>query len=224
MNTLQTYLECGDAPAGASTPANTMGMGNPGEISPDTLSEPVGGIEKTAKAIKQNERKKKKKIKSLSESLFDDDLVTRDISRFGSMFKLEDVNIRESIKKPNPHGPGTRPTNFTLKDMYKISLLSKDSGIRVTKDPNTIAAALDKIICNTEITPEFFKMTLYNFGRMLCREFRKYYSSTLLHDAYFSMTANVWVYDKRVNGDNLVLDTDVIRIEFFHITLMYKRK
>lgn len=224
MKDLKTYLECG--PVGVTTPANTMGMGNPGEIAPDTLTEPIGGIEKTAKALKQNERKKKKKIKSLSESLFDDDLATRDISRFGSMFKLDSVKIRDKVLKPKPgRGMATMVVaNLKLGDLYKTPLLSKDAGIRVTKDPNSIAAALDKIICDTEITPEFFKMSLYDFGRMLNRENRKYYSSDLLHDSYLNMSADVYAFDERDNDDDLVLDTDVIRIEFFHITLIYKRK
>jgi len=220
MKQLKAYIECGDA----ATPANTMGMGNPGQVDSDTLTEPIGGVEKTAKALKQNDRKKKKKFKSLAESLFDPDLATSDISKFGSMFKLEDVEIRESIKRPNHHGPGMVPTKFTLKDMYKTTLLSKDSGMKVTRDPNTIAVALDKIICDTEITPEFFKMTLYDFGRMLYKENRKYYSSTLIHDAYLNMAANISAFDKMNNHDNLVLDTDVIQIGFFHITLTYKRK
>lgn len=224
MNDLKTYLECG--PAGASTPANTMGMGNPGQLSPDTLTEPVGGIEKTAKTLKQNDRKKKKKFKSLSESIFDDDLATRDMSRFGSMFKLDSVEIKEKVLKPkNSRGMTFMvDTNHKVGDLYKTTLLSKDTGIRVTKDPNTIAAALDKIICNTEITPEFLKMTLFDFGRMLCRENRIYYSGTLLRNPYLNMSADVYVFDERDNFDNLVLDTDVIRIEFFHITLTYKRK
>ena len=85
MKTLRIYLECGE---GCSTPANTMGMGNPGETSPDTLSEPVGGVEKTAKSEVEKERKrKKKKIKSLSESLFDDN-VKKSIT-FGDVLELE---------------------------------------------------------------------------------------------------------------------------------------
>lgn len=225
MKDLKTYLECGEA--GYSTPANTMGMGNPGEIAPDTLTEPIGGIEKTAKALKQDERKKKKKkIKSLSESIFDDDLATRDMSRFGSMFKLDSVEIKDKVLKPKSSRGMTVmiDTNRKVGDLYKITLLSKDTGIRVTKDPNTIAAALDKIICDTKITPEFLKMTLYDFGRMLYRENRKYYSSTLLHDAYLNMSADVYVFDEKDSYNNLVLDTDVIRIDFFHITLIYKRK
>jgi len=85
MKNLQTYLECGEA---CAAPANTMGMGNPGETGPDTLSEPVGGVEKTAKTLKQDERKKKKKkIKSLSESLFDDNVKKPII--FGDLLEIE---------------------------------------------------------------------------------------------------------------------------------------
>lgn len=66
MKTLQTYIECDLA-----TPANTLGAGNPGEIAPDTLSEPVG----TAKSeVEKDKKKRKKKMKLLSESLFDDNI------------------------------------------------------------------------------------------------------------------------------------------------------
>ena len=225
MKDLKTYLECGGA--GYSTPANTMGMGNPGEIAPDTLTEPIGGVEKTAKALKQDERKKKKKkIKSLSESLFDDDLARRDISKFGSMFKLDSVEIRDKVLKPKSSRGMTImvDTNLKLGDLYKTTLLSKDSGVRVTKDPNTIATALDKIICDTKITPEILKMSLYDFGVMLNRENRRYYSSALLHDSYLNMSADIFTYDERAKYDDPVLDTDIIWIEFFHITLIYKRK
>jgi len=86
MKTLQTYLECGE---GCSTPANTMGMGNPGETGPDTLSEPIGGIEKTAKSeIEKDKKKRKRKIKSLSESLFDDN-VKKSIT-FGDVLEIEE--------------------------------------------------------------------------------------------------------------------------------------
>lgn len=77
MKTLHKYLEelC-------STPANTMGMGNPGEVAPDTLTEPIG----TAKAIRQNDRKKKK-IKRLSESIFDRGLSDQNIG-YGSLYEF----------------------------------------------------------------------------------------------------------------------------------------
>ena len=143
MKHLITYLECGEA--GYSTPANTMGMGNPGQTDSDTLTEPIGGVEKTAKALKQNDRKKKKKFKSLAESLFDTDLVSKDMT-FGDIFKLEDVNIRESIERPSHRGPGMIPTKFKIGDMYKSTLLSKDTDTKVTKDSKSIADALNKIV------------------------------------------------------------------------------
>lgn len=72
MKSLKTYFECGECGSGdvVATPANTMGMGNPGQIDNDTLTEPVT----TAKAEK---KKKKKRVKPLAESLFDTDLVEK---------------------------------------------------------------------------------------------------------------------------------------------------
>ena len=80
MKTLKAYIECGDA----ATPANTMGMGNPGETGPDTLSEPIG----TAKSeVEKEKKKRKKKIKSLAESLFDDNITKEYV--LGDLLDLE---------------------------------------------------------------------------------------------------------------------------------------
>lgn len=218
MKQLKTYLE------ELATSANTMGMGNPGEIGPDTLTEPIGGVEKTAKAIKQDERKKKKKkIKSLSESLFDVDLTTSNMT-FGSMFKLEDILINEEIKTPDPRFLRTMiVSKFKISDLYKTTLLSKDAGIKVTKNSNSIANALNKIICDIELTPELLKMSLYNFSKRLAGNTRKYYSSTLLHNTYFNMAADVYILADS-GDDTLIINADELTIKFFHITLIYKRK
>lgn len=232
MKALQTYLECGE---GCATPANTMGMGNPGETGSDTLSEPIGGIEKTAKSeIEKDKKKRKRKIKSLSESLFDSDMISKDM-KFGDIFKLDDIKINELIERPyrsSGHRSGPhymKPTGFTLKDMYKTTLLSKDSGVKVTKDSKSIADALDKIVCDIPLTGELLKMTLYTFGRWLRDNTRKYYSSTLLHDAYLSMSADTYVWDPNTptfsNGNTEILQqADKLMVNFFHITLIYKRK
>ena len=80
MKTLQTYIECDLA-----TPANTLGMGNPGEISQDTLTEPIG----VAKSeVEKNKKKRKKKIKSLTESLFDDN-ISKELF-FGDVLEFEE--------------------------------------------------------------------------------------------------------------------------------------
>lgn len=226
MKTLQTYFECGE---GCTTPANTMGMGNPGETGPDTLSEPIA----TAKSeIEKDKKKRKRKIKSLSESLFDSDVISKDI-KFGDIFELDDIKINELIERPDRssgrRGPHyMKPTGFVLKDMYKTTLLSKDSGVKVTKDSKSIADALDKIVCDISLTDELLKMSLYNFGRWLRDNTRKYYSSTLLHDAYLRMSADTYVSGTSnltfSNGNTEILQqADKLIITFFHITLIYKR-
>ena len=88
MKTLQTYIECDLA-----TPANTMGMGNPGEIAPDTLTEPIG----TAKSEMEKPKKKKKKIKSLAESLFDDNITKEYVlGDFLELERWENADVTES--------------------------------------------------------------------------------------------------------------------------------
>ena len=76
MKNLIQYIEECEGVA-LATPANTMGMGNPGITGPDTLTEPIKSI--TAKSKKE---KLKKKIK---ESLLDDeeDLI-KDIKEFSN--------------------------------------------------------------------------------------------------------------------------------------------
>lgn len=94
MKTLQTYIECDLA-----TPANTLGMGNPGEISQDTLTEPIG----TAKSeIEKNKKKRKKKIKSLVESLFDKDIITKDI-KFGDLIEIDNDSSWENQLSPDDY-------------------------------------------------------------------------------------------------------------------------
>lgn len=90
MKSLYIYLEdTTGAPVGASTPANTTGMGNPGEIAPGTLSEPI----QTASCIRQNEKKKKRKIK---ESIFDDELEKNDIL-IGDILELDRWDCSNSM-------------------------------------------------------------------------------------------------------------------------------
>lgn len=153
--------------------------------------------------------------------------------KFGDIFKLDDIKINELIERPDrssghrdPHY--MKPTGFVLKDMYKTTLLSKDSGVKVTKDSKSIADALDKIVCDIPLTGELLKMTLYSFGRWLRDNTREYYSSTLLHDAYLNMSADTYVADPNTptfsNGNTEILQqADKLIIAFFHITLIYKR-
>ena len=94
MKTLQTYIECDLA-----TPANTLGMGNPGEISQDTLTEPIG----TAKfEVEKDKKKRKKKMKSLAESLFDKDIITKDI-KFGDLIEIDNDSSWENQLSPDDY-------------------------------------------------------------------------------------------------------------------------
>ena len=219
MKQLKTYLECGE---GCATPANTMGMGNPGETGPGTLSEPVGGIEKTAKALKQDEKKKKKKkIKSLSESLFDTDLAARDISKFGSMFKLDSIETKDSLYKPSRGGRMAK-MNSKPEDMYKINLISKDSGQKVSKDLLSIADALAAIVEKIPITADIINSDLYDFSQKFLKPFKQYYSSAV-GNGYLRMGADIFAYAPNRKVDDKLIDIDEIDIHFLNIKLHYNR-
>lgn len=87
MKHLKLYIECDVA-----TPANTMGMGNPGETAPGELSEPIGKAYAAKEKIDIDEpdrkKKKKKKIKSLTESIFDDELSKQGV-KLGVLYRLD---------------------------------------------------------------------------------------------------------------------------------------
>ena len=219
MKQLKTYLECGD---GSATPANTMGMGNPGEIGPDTLSEPIGGVEKTAKSeVEKDKKKRKKKIKSLSESLFDDDLTTRDISKFGGMFKLDSVETKDSLYKPSSRGRMEK-MNSKPENMYKISLISKDSGQKVSKDLRSIADALAVIVEKIPITADTINSSLYDFSQTFLKPLKQYYSSAV-GNGYLRMGADIFAHTPDWKENDKLIDADKIDIHFLNIKLHYSR-
>jgi len=85
MKQLYTYLE------ELATPADTMGMGNPGMASDgrgEVLTEPIGSIDGCAHCIKQDEKSKKKKKQKIKESIFDDDLYERN-PNIGDILELD---------------------------------------------------------------------------------------------------------------------------------------
>ena len=94
MKNLKEYIEECEGVA-LATPANTMGMGNPGVIDANTMTEPI----KTATA-KTKKEKLKKKIK---ESLLDDegDLI-KDIKEFSNN-PFQFVSTLMDNKKPLIH-------------------------------------------------------------------------------------------------------------------------
>jgi hypothetical protein len=219
MKHLKTYIEC-DAGITA-TPTNTMGMGNPGEIAPDTLSEPIGG---TAKS-EVEKKKKKKKMKSLAESLFDiDNNVTNDLT-FGGTFKLVNIETKDSLSRPG-HGQ-TRGRMVKMKskpeDMYKVSLISKHSGLKVNKDMESIAAALAVIVEKIPFTAESIKMSLYDFSQTTLKPLKQYYSSNV-GAGYLSMGADVYAHTPDWKRDVDVLDAHEVDIDFLNIKLHYVKK
>ena len=216
MIDLKTYFECGD---GCTTPANTMGMGNPGQVDADTLTEPIGGVEKTAKALKQNDRKKKKKFKSLSESLFDTDIISKDMT-FGGIFKLEDIETRDSLHRPS-HGQMVK-TNSKPENMYKIRLISKDSGQRVSKDLRSIADALAVIVGEIPITTDTINLSLYDFSQIYLKPLKQYYSSAV-GNGYLRMGTDIFAYAPNQNMSDKLMDMDEVDIHFLNIKLHYKR-
>ena len=131
MKTLQTYIECDLA-----TPANTLGMGNPGEISQDTLTEPIGAAKSE---VEKNKKKRKKKIKSLTESLFDKDIITKDI-KFGDLIEIDNDSSWDDQLSPKDYA--TLITSI----MYSFDQKLIHKTIKSMKWRKILSSADDKII------------------------------------------------------------------------------
>jgi hypothetical protein len=88
MKQLKAYIECGDA----ATPANTMGMGNPGQIDGETLTEPIATAKCDSADNEVKKKKKKKHFKTLAESIFGDN-ITNEIPVYEIAKKLRKKDI-----------------------------------------------------------------------------------------------------------------------------------
>ena len=113
MNNLKTYFECDGFGGEVSTPTNTLGMGNP-DISHDNLSEPIP----TSKSqIERDKKKRKRKIKNLSESLFDKDL-TKHPPRIGDIYELDRWSV--------PGGESEYILIDNINDAFPIKLIDEE--------------------------------------------------------------------------------------------------
>lgn len=132
MKNLKEYIvECEGI--ALSTPANTMGMGNPGMTDTNTMTEPIKSV--TAKTKKE---KLKKKIK---ESLLDDeeDLI-KDIKKFSNnpfyfvtnlMSNGEDlIDYRQEIDK------SFKKFIEELKPNYPVKIVFDTNGVKLTLNRN----------------------------------------------------------------------------------------
>ena len=125
MKNLRQYIEECEGTA-LATPANTIGMGDPGITGPDTMTEPVKSA--TAKAKKE---KLKKKIK---ESLLDDeeDLI-KDIKEFSNnpfqfaatLINNDDLLIQHKQEIEKLFGKFIK----MVKSKYPIEIITKIDGI-----------------------------------------------------------------------------------------------
>ena len=127
MKNLKEYIEECDGVA-LATPANTMGMGNPGMTDANTMTEPIKPV--TAKAKKE---KLKKKIK---ESLLDDeeDLI-KDIKEFSNdpfqfianLISNNEILIRHRQEIEKIFGKFIK----TIKSNFPIEIITESNGIKL---------------------------------------------------------------------------------------------
>ena len=127
MKNLKEYIEECEG-AALATPANTMGMGNPGMTDANTMTEPIKSV--TAKAKKE---KLKKKIK---ESLLDDeeDLI-KDVKEF-SNDPFQFIAALMDNEKPLIHHKQEIEKLFskfikTIKSKHTIEIVTDLNGIKL---------------------------------------------------------------------------------------------
>lgn len=135
MKNLKEYIEECEGIA-LATPTNTVGMGNPGMIDTNTITEPIKSI--TAKSKKE---KIKKKIK---ESLLDDeeDLI-KDIKDFSNnpfqfvsaLINNEDILIRHKQEIEKLFGKFIK----TIKSKSPIKIITQHAGIVLQIKQHTYA-------------------------------------------------------------------------------------
>ena len=154
-------------------------------------------------------------MKSLVESLFDiEKNITKELT-FGEMFKLMDIETKDTLSRPGHGRTGGMMVKMKSKpeDMYKISLISKDSGQKVTKDLQSIANALATIVKKIPMTADSIKLSLYDFSQIILKPLKQYYSSAV-GNGYLSM----------VTRDVSLMDVKEVDVDFLNIKLHYSRR
>ena len=155
------------------------------------------------------------------ESLFDKDLIKRKLT-FGTLFRLSDIETKESMSRPGPMGRMIR-MSCTASDMYKTSLISKDSGQKVTKDIQSIAAGLATIIEKIPLSADLLKLPLYEFSQTVLIPFKQYYSSKS-QTGYASIGAMAYAHTPDWDRNVKLSNANKIDVDFLGIKLHFVKQ
>jgi len=141
MKKLITYLEK------LATPANTMGIGDPGVMSDGILTEPIYPIEGIAKAKKEKTKKKKKVVK---EGIFDIDLAEKEVL-LSDMYELSNVSYHNSVTNNINEVIGAFDKNKlkNLAKKCKVKVDSKNGFIEYWSQVNPLITDLITVLLNT---------------------------------------------------------------------------
>ena len=154
--------------------------------------------------------KRKHNMKSLSESLFDKDLIEKDIT-FGGMFEYSKSRILMFDKK--------------LPVLYKKTFIKTDSGVSYANSDDQIINGLVKIILDTPVNSSIDKEEF----RKRITPLMKYYTSFVNNS--IRMSTHKWPWPFGYKNGHLILDTDwtldepdEIRISLIGLELTFIKK
>ena len=151
-------------------------------------------------------------MKSLRESLFDSDLITKNTT-FGDLYELDDVRTYEA--------------RYPLAELYKAPLIMKDSKyVNKTDLKDAIVKGLTKIVCDIKLVG----LSNHELNGQL-KELEKYYKSIVRNTRYLHVRSFVRAYNKdsdafKTNSINnwSLEDSRKVVISFCNIELWFVRK
>ena len=115
-------------------------------------------------------------MKSLKESLFDGDLITKNMT-FGDLYELDDVRTYEA--------------RYPLTELYKAFLIMKDSKYVNKIDlKDAIIKGLTKIVCDIKLTG----LSNHKLNGQL-KELEKYYKSIVRNNMRLHSRSLPWAYN-----------------------------
>lgn len=166
-------------------------------------------------------------MKSLKESLFDDNII-KDIT-FGDLFELTDTILY--LNKPSTgwksSGRGWRQggNTYLLRDLYDYKLIEKDSKVKSDGSNDDIIKGIIKLIKDFQIESDIDQESL----NLLLKGFEKYYKPLVNNTRSLRARSLPYVYnistDRIKNSyDWKLLDVEMIEIQLCCMEIKFKRK
>ena len=163
-------------------------------------------------------------MKSLIESLFDQEANIKKDIMFGDLFELDEYIT--DLKKISADYMGHLADDmYKMSDLYNKQLISKDSKIKGSSDED-IVKGLATIVQNIPITVQTNIMDL----RFKLEKFEKYYKSFVKNSFHLRGQRYIWAAVNDPNNpyssrnDVKIIDSSRVEIHFCRLTLKFKRK